>query len=144
MQANAVVSRLAIYDVLVAYAEAIDRRDLPAVAQCFTSDARARYAGTDVGPGREAIVGYLSGHLTSIASTHIVGNVRITVSSDTSASSESLIRATHVVGQGDRTRLQIRCLRYSDVLVRDGEQWQIARRIHRPLWATEVDGEFLA
>lgn len=129
----------AIYEVLIRYAEGIDRHDFAAVASCFTLAARAEYAGTAIGPGVEAIIEFLRRALTSEASTHLVGNVRIDIDGDT-ASAESSVVAYHV----EHHRMLIRGLRYVDRLERQGQEWRIADRRHVPVWTTELpDGRAL-
>jgi len=132
-----------IYAVLVDYADAIDRRDMARVECCFAPDATATYSGMSVGPGRGEIVRFLTENLTSLASTHFVGNVQIDFASASSATCDSFVMATHVVDSGGGTRLRIRGLRYLDTFAQLEGQWQIANRIHIPVWSTEVDGELL-
>jgi hypothetical protein len=134
-------ARWAIYRVLVDYADAIDTRDRERVGRCFTVDATAVYAGTAVGPGREVIVEHLWEHLTSRTSTHFVGNVQIDFTSATTASTNSFVMATHLVGDGDEVRMKLRGLRYIDEVILVGDVWQIRTRHHVPVWATEMAGE---
>jgi len=131
-----------VYDLLVRYAESIDRRDLEGVGACFAPDARATYAGTEVEGGRQAIVDYLADQLTaSAASTHAVGNVQFTKTGDGELAVESIVTATHVVPEGDRALIRTRGLRYSDTVVREGTGLLIKQRVHRALWSTEMKGE---
>jgi SnoaL-like domain len=134
-------ARWAIYRLLVDYADAIDTRDRERVGRCFTVDATATYAGTAVGPGREVIVEYLWEQLTSRTSTHFVGNVQIDFTGATTATTNSFVMATHLVGDGDAFRLKLRGLRYLDEVVLVGDAWQIRTRRHVPVWATEMAGE---
>jgi ketosteroid isomerase-like protein len=134
-----------IYRLLVDYADAIDKRDRARVGDCFAEHARARYAGNPVGPGREAILDYLWQHLTSLTSTHFVGNVQIDAVSDRSAQTDSFVIATHVVTVDGDVRLRIRGLRYLDRVERqDDGRWRIVEREHIPVWMTEVPGERLS
>ena len=132
-----------IYAVLVDYADAIDRRDMARVGRCFAPDASAIYSGMSVGPGRGVIVDFLTENLTSLASTHFVGNVQIDFASAASATSDSFVVATHVVDVAGVVRLRMRGLRYLDTLALADGQWRIANRVHVPVWATEIDGELL-
>lgn len=137
-------SRWEIYSLLVDYADALDKRQLDRVGDCFATDASARYSGTDVGPGRDAIVAFLHEHLTSLASTHFVGNVQIDLKSDSEARTDTFVLATHVVEDGGETVLQQRGLRYLDEIVRgDDGRWRISRREHLPVWAGRVVGGLL-
>jgi 3-phenylpropionate/cinnamic acid dioxygenase small subunit len=131
-----------VYDLLVRYAESIDRRDLDAVGSCFASDASAIYAGNLVEGGRQAIVDYLTDQLTaSAASTHAVGNIQFTETGNGELAVESIVTATHVVPEGDRALIRTRGLRYSDTVVREGAGLLIKQRVHRALWSTEMNGE---
>jgi hypothetical protein len=132
-----------IYAVLVDYADALDRRDVARAARCFAPDASAVYSGVSVGPGRAAIAEFLTRNLTSLASTHFVGNVRVDFATATSATSDSFVMATHVVNVDGVTRLRIRGLRYLDTFALLERRWSIVNRVHVPVWATEVDGELL-
>jgi SnoaL-like domain len=123
----------AVYDVLVRYAHAIDRRDFEAAGECFAEDARATYAGRQLPPFRSAIVRFLRESVTSEASTHMVGGVRISVAGD-AAHSEQTALAVHL--EGDRVRL--RGLRYLDRLERRDGAWRIVDRVHEPVWTAEA------
>jgi ketosteroid isomerase-like protein len=128
-----------IYDVLVCYADAVDRRRYDLLERCFTDDATAQYAGTDVDPGAKAIVEFIRRALTSKVSTHFVSNVNINIDGDV-ATSDSVTIACHVQGVDGASTLLIRSVRYLDRLERRGSRWLIARRMHIPSWACEVPG----
>lgn len=123
----------AVYDVLVRYAHAIDRRDFDAAGECFAEDARATYAGRELPASRAAIVRFLRGSVTSEASTHMVGGVRISVEGDRGRSEQTAF-AVHLEGG----RVRLRGLRYLDVLERRAGAWQIVERVHEPVWTAEV------
>lgn len=135
--------RWSIYALLVDYADAIDKRDLERVGECFDLEASARYSGIEVGPGRDQIVAFLAEHLTSIRSTHFVGNVQIALTSGGTAETDSFVLATHAVDEGGQIVLRQRGLRYRDTLISTGGRWRISRREHIPVWAGEVPGELL-
>ncbi len=124
----------AIYDVLVRYAAALDRRDFDAVGSCFADDARVSYAAGDAGPGREAVVDLLHRHLTSTASTHLVGGVSIEVAGDRATSDHTAL-AFHL----EDGKVRFRGLRYADRLERRAGRWQIVERVHQSGWSAEAD-----
>ena len=124
----------AVYDVLVRYAHAIDSRDFDAVGACFAEDARAVYAGRELPHDRGSIVEFLRANVTSEASTHLVGGVRIAIEGD-SAKSEQTAFAVHL----EQGRVRLRGLRYQDRLERRDGAWQIVDRVHEPVWTAEVD-----
>lgn len=124
----------AIYEVLVRYAAALDRRDFEAIGSCFAEDARASYATGDREIGREAIVAMLRRHMTSTASTHLLGGVSIEVDGDRAASDHSAL-AFHL----DGGRVRFRGLRYLDRLERRGGTWLIVERVHHAAWTAEAN-----
>ena len=123
----------AVYDVLVRYAHAIDRRDFAAAGECFAEDARAMYAGRQLPASRDAIVRFLRENTTSEASTHMVGGVRISAEGDRMRSEQTAF-AVHI----DKGRVRLRGLRYLDLLERRDGAWQIVERVHEPVWTAEV------
>jgi 3-phenylpropionate/cinnamic acid dioxygenase small subunit len=137
--------RQQIYNVLVRYAEGIDRRDFDAVATCFTVDADASYGGKSVGPGVGAILEFLRhGVESSLASTHLVGNLQIEIDGDR-ATSVSAVIAVHVVDRAEEgTRVLIRGLRYHDQLKRVDSGWRIAERVHEQRWMADCAGQVLS
>lgn len=124
----------AIYEVLVRYADGIDRHDFVGVGSCFAEEAHAVYGGNDAGGSRDAIVAYLRRAHTAAASTHLVGGVRIDVDGDR-AEAESTVVAFLV----DDGMLRIRGLRYADRFVRRGDEWLIADRVHSAAWMAQAD-----
>jgi hypothetical protein len=123
----------AVYDVLVRYAHAIDGRDYDAAGACFAVDARATYGGHPLEPSRAAIVRFLRESVSSEASTHIVGGVRIDVDGD-AARAEQTSFAVHL----ESGKVRLRGLRYRDRLERRDGGWQIVERVHEPVWTAEV------
>jgi SnoaL-like domain len=123
----------AVYEVLVRYAHAIDRRDFDAAGECFAEDARAIYAGRELPASRAAIVDFLRQSVTSEASTHMVGGVSISVKRNR-ARSEQTAFAVHL----EAGRVRLRGLRYLDVLERRAGAWQIVERVHEPVWTAEA------
>ena len=124
----------AVYDVLVRYAHAVDARDFDAAGDCFAGDARAVYAGVALEPSRAAIVRFLRESVTSEASTHLVGGVRIDFDGPDSARSEQTAFAVHL----EAGRVRLRGLRYRDRLERRDGAWRIVERVHEPVWTAEV------
>jgi len=133
-----------IHEVLIRYAEGIDRRDFAAVESCFSSDARGRYSGINVGPGAKAIIEFLRANVVaSAASTHLVGNVQLEHEADRASTVSSVIAVHLGERPGDGMRAVIRGLRYHDQFVRTGGRWLIVERIHEPRWQADAAGELL-
>jgi hypothetical protein len=124
----------AVYEVLVRYAHAIDSRDYEAVGACFAEDAHATYAGNELPRDRGAIVDFLRRSITSEASTHMVGGVRIAVEGDR-ATTEQTAFAAHL----EAGRVRLRGLRYRDRLERRDAGWQIVERVHESIWTADVE-----
>lgn len=129
--------RLAIQQLLAAYAHAVDRRDLGAVGDCFLPDAVARYNGVDFN-GVDEILAYISGVERYPATQHVFAPADIRVNGDTATASSHAI--SHIVLPGENgDRLMSRGLTYHDELVRTASGWKIRRRVHQPHWGTVVD-----
>jgi len=127
-----------IYDVLVRYANAVDRHDYELLASCFAEDARAEYGGREIGPGRTAILDFLKSVRRPLSSMHILGNFHIQVTRN-SAMCESALVAYHVEGsEGKAARIIIRGIRYFDRLEQHEEKWAIIERRHVAEWMTET------
>jgi len=123
--------RQRLYD----YARAIDARDFELLAECFTADARASYGGQDVGPGREAIVDFLRGALTSRSSMHLLANIQIEGDGQRARTTCETI-AYHVEEADGSSRLTTRGLHYTDSLVVEDGEWRIVERKHIGVWMT--------
>ena len=131
--------RSAIRDLLYRYARALDLRDFAAVGRCFAPGARAEYSGLTLSPGVDAILAHLRQISAIPASTHLVGNVLIELHGD-SAEVDSQAIVHLVLDSGPHARVRVRGLYYHDRVVRQGETWVIAERVHRAGWSLELGG----
>jgi uncharacterized protein (TIGR02246 family) len=127
----------AVARVLVTYADALDDRDLDAVAACFTPDARASYSGRELDPGVDAIVAHLRGLERFLATTHQVSNVVVDVAADGRHAHARSTAVAWLVAPGDPPPLLVRGLRYEDDLVLLDGAWRIDRRVHAVRWMWE-------
>jgi uncharacterized protein (TIGR02246 family) len=118
------------------YAQALDDRDFDAVAACFTPDAQVTYSGVTLEPGREAIVAYLQGLRSLIATTHIM-SVPVIELDGYRAHVETSGLAFLVVPTAGDPVVRTRGLRYADEFVLQDGQWLIAERVHRCDWMYE-------
>ena len=134
--------RAAIEQLLAHYAIACDRRDFEAVADCFTPDGAATYAGERVGPGRQAFVDYLRPLLDIPMTQHLVGSVSVILDGDTATATS--YAAVHVVRPAAAGGHEVvhRGLSYDDRLVRTADGWRFAERVHRVLWSTTEPTEW--
>ena len=130
MSAVDVGDRLAISDVLIRYATALDGRDWELLASCFTDDATLDY-DTSGTYGREAFVEHCKAGLARMKATqHCVTNHVISTDGDR-AHSTSYVIAQHV-RENDVTFTLGGA--YSDDLVRVGTGWRIASRRFVTSW----------
>lgn len=127
----------AIVRRIAAYARALDDRDFDAVGECFAVDARVSYSGVELAPGREAVVAYLQGLRSLIASTHIMSQPVIDLEGDDRARVETSGLAFLVVPTEAGSVVRTRGLRYVDDVVRVDDAWLIERRVHRCDWMYE-------
>jgi hypothetical protein len=140
-QAAGLADRAAIADVLVRYAEGLDRRDLAAVRSCFAVDVRAEYGGVELEAGVDALVEHVSVVRTFAASTHLLGNMRIDVSGDDASSTCRCV--AYVLRDTDAgLRVFMRGLTYEDIWRRSQDLgFVITRRRHVPEWSVELPVE---
>jgi len=130
MSAVDVGDRLAISDVLIRYATALDGRDWELLASCFTDDATLDY-DTSGTYGRDAFVEHCRAGLARMKATqHCVTNHVISTDGDR-AHSTSYVIAQHV-RENDVTFTLGGT--YSDDLVRAGTEWRIASRRFVTSW----------
>jgi uncharacterized protein (TIGR02246 family) len=124
----------AIREVLVRYAAGVDRRDARMIADCFTPNARAIFAGADFGRGGEAIANKIIEIMKGWKhSTHFIGNQLVELDGD-AATMETYAMAYVLAEQGGKERAVVRCLRYHDKLVRSNGRWVIQEREHVAHW----------
>jgi len=134
------VDRAAIQDLLVRYAHCVDRRDLDAVAACFTPDAA--YSGS-LGEGtiQEALIA-LRDRMGRYESTmHLLGNQLIEIDGDRARSETYAIAHHRINNDGDRRSLAVG-VRYEDELIRRDGRWLICARVVHMEWERD-DAVFL-
>jgi len=127
--------RLALRDLVDAYARLVDQRDAGAVAALFTVDgrlvSRLHDAATDapiVRSGRDEIARALVAGLERyLATTHIVGGQVVTMEGDTAAG-HTVALAHHVYEAGEGRRLLVMAVRYTDRYARQAGGWGFAER----------------
>ena len=146
------VDRLALRDLVDAYAFAVDGDDPGSTALLFTPDGELRifHRGTDEPVreriGREAIASAMAGLDRYETTLHVVANHRVDIHGD-SAAGETYCLAHHIrdVEGPDGVMVPfdyVMHIRYLDDFVRTDEGWRIARR-HLQIEFTEdrpVDG----
>ena len=127
--------RLAIRELIDAYAHCADRRDAKGQMALFTADTRfiVFMDATTVEPtqqlhGRESLAPVFDNLNTYAATTHFNGQSTISLNGDR-ATGESHCLAHHLsVGEDVQRTMMIASIRYLDELVKQDGQWLFAER----------------
>ena len=129
---DAADDRFAIIATLDRYAECLDRRDWPGLADVFTEDVEIDWVewqqrGLDA--ATTSIRSYLDG---CGPSQHLLGNYRIELAGD-HATSRHYCRVMHM-GKGLQAgKTYESWIEYADELVRTNEGWRSRRRVCRAM-----------
>ena len=128
----ALADREAVRELAHRYAVAVDRKDLDAVARCFTPDCA--YEGA---LGRGTIADALRALADAFAryerTMHLVGTQTIALDGDR-ASMETYCVAHHVLPGGRQLTVGVR---YLDEVQRTADGWRIARRTATREWTRD-------
>jgi ketosteroid isomerase-like protein len=126
--------RLAIRDLVDAYAHCADRRDAEGQKSLFTEDARfvVYMDGQDSEPtqvldGREALTPVFDDLNRYQATMHFNGQSRIALDGD-GATGESYCIAHHLCSENGERTLMVAWLRYGDTFVKIDGAWLFAQR----------------
>jgi hypothetical protein len=132
---NEAADRLAIRELVEAYAHCADRRDAKGQMALFTEDTHfAVYMNAkDPKPSqelhsREALAPVFAELNKYDATTHFVGQSTIFTLTADRANGVTYCLAHHVTVDGDKRRLMIASLRYLDTFVKAHGQWLFAER----------------
>jgi 3-phenylpropionate/cinnamic acid dioxygenase small subunit len=139
VRAQVLEDRVAINDLIIRYAEAVDNHDGGALASCFTDDAGATFAGIPVpGRGGAAIVAFLAslpggaaGTAEPMKTSHLFTNVVINLDGD---QAEARSRAAVYSVRGTPGQVRVRGISYQDRMRRTPDGWRIANRVHSVAW----------
>ena len=124
--------RLAIGDLAHAYAQAVDRKDLDAVARLFTPDCvyEGRLGIGTIADALEALRGAFARYVRTM---HCMGTQVVTVDGDR-GEVETACVAYHVRPNGNHFTVGVR---YRDEVVRTPGGWRIRRRTVETVWSRE-------
>ncbi len=130
-----VIDRVALRDLVDAYARHVDRRDALSVAALFTADgrlvSRLHDGGGDapiVRRGRHEIATALAAGLDRYTvTTHVVGGQVVIVDGD-GATGETVCLAHHVYEGAGGRRMLVMAVRYADTYARGADGWAFAER----------------
>ena len=132
-----VADRLAILDLVNAYAQGVDRRDAEAVAALFSERGTfVAYATpgaaepTSRSEGWAEITKAIGTARYYRQTTHTIGNHLATVHGDR-ATGETRCVAYHVLGEEGAETLMVWHIRYLDAFAREPEGWRFAERVLR-------------
>jgi len=136
--------RLAIRELIEAYAHCADRRDAKGQMSLFTKDTHfvVYMDAKDPKPSqelhsREALAPVFAALNQYDATTHFVGQSTITSLTSDRATGEAYCLAHHVTADGAKRRLMVASLRYLDTFAKIDGAWRFAERLLYVDWLDE-------
>ena len=136
--------RLAIRELIEAYAHCADRRDAKGQMSLFTSDTHfvVYMNAKDPRPSqelhsREALAPVFADLNKYDATTHFVGQRTIFTLQADRATGEAYCLAHHVTVDGGKRRLMVASLRYLDTYTKIDGEWLFAERLLYVDWLEE-------
>jgi ketosteroid isomerase-like protein len=136
--------RLAIRELVEAYAHCADRRDAQGQMALFTADTHfvVYMNARDPKPSqelhsREALAPVFADLNKYEATMHFVGQSTIFTLTGNRATGEAYTLAHHLTIDGGKRRLMIAALRYSDTFVKTDGAWLFAERLLYVDWIEE-------
>jgi hypothetical protein len=136
--------RLAIRELIEAYAHCADRRDAKGQMSLFTTDTHfvVHMDAKDPHPSqelhsREALAPVFAELNKYDATTHLVGQSTILALTGDKATGEAYCLAHHVTVNGGNRRLMVASLRYLDTFVKADGAWLFAERKLYVDWVDE-------
>jgi ketosteroid isomerase-like protein len=136
--------RLAIRELVEAYAHCADRRDAKGQMSLFTADTHfvVYMNAKDPKPSqelhsREALAPVFADLNKYAATIHFVGQSTIFTLTGDQATGEAYCLAHHLTADGDKRRLMIAALRYYDAFVKIEGSWLFAERLLYVDWIEE-------
>ena len=128
--------RLAIRELIEAYAHCADRRDAKGQMALFTADTHfvVYMNAKDPKPSqelhsREALAPVFADLNQYDATTHFIGQSTIFTLNGDRATGEAYCLAHHVTVDGEKRRLMVASLRYLDTFEKIGGAWLFAERL---------------
>jgi hypothetical protein len=144
VSATEAADRLAIRELVEAYAHCADRRDAKGQMALFTTDTHfvVYMNAKDPKPSqelhsREALAPVFADLNKYAATTHFVGQSTILTLSDKRATGEAYCLAHHVTVDGGKRRLMVASLRYLDTFVKSDGAWLFSERLLYVDWMDE-------
>ena len=141
---NEAAVRLAIRELVEAYAHCADRRDAKGQMSLFTADTNfvVHMDARDPKPSqelhaREALAPVFAELNKYAATTHFVGQSTIFTLTSDRGTGEAYCLAHHVTLDGGKRRLMVASLRYLDTFVKRNGAWLFAERLLHVDWVDE-------
>ena len=141
---NEVADRLAIRELVEAYAHCADRRDAKGQMSLFTPDTRfvVFMNAKDPKPSmelhsREALAPVFAELNQYDATTHFVGQSTIFTLTNDRSTGEAYCLAHHVTIEGANRRLMLASLRYYDTFLKLDGAWLFSERLLYVDWVDE-------
>ncbi len=141
---NEAADRLAIRDLVEAYAHCADRRDAKGQMSLFTVDTHfvVYMNAKDPTPSqelhsREALAPVFADLNQYAATMHFLGQSTILSLTDDRGTGEAYCLAHHLTVEGGKRRLMIAALRYYDTFAKLGGAWLFAERLLYVDWIEE-------
>src|SRR6476469_672283 len=136
--------RLAIRELIEAYAHCADRRDAKGQMALFTADTHFVVYMNAKHPqpsqelhSLEALAPVFADLNQYDATTHFVGQSTIFTLTDDRATGETYCLAHHVKSEHGRRRLMVASLRYLDTFIKINDAWLFAERLLYVDWLEE-------
>jgi hypothetical protein len=136
--------RLAIGELIEAYAHCADRRDSKGQMSLFTPDTHfvVFMNAKDPSPSqelhsREALAPVFADLNKYAATTHFLGQSTIFTLTSSQATGETYCLAHHITVEGRKRRLMLASLRYEDTFVKLDSAWFFSERILYVDWLEE-------
>jgi ketosteroid isomerase-like protein len=136
--------RLAIRELVEAYAHCADRRDAKGQMALFTEDTHfvVYMDAKDPKPSQElrsrGALAPVFDNLNQYAATmHFVGQSTVLTLAGDRATGQAYTLAHHLTAEGSKRRLMIAALRYADTYVKQGGAWLFAERLLYVDWIEE-------
>ena len=136
--------RIAIRELVEAYAHCADRRDAQGQMALFTVDTHFVVYMNAKNPtpsqelnSREELAPVFTDLNKYDATMHFVGQSTIFTLTDDRATGEAYCIAHHLTVEGDKQRLMVAYLRYGDTFVKAGGAWLFAERLLYVDWIEE-------
>jgi ketosteroid isomerase-like protein len=142
---NEAADRLAIRELVEAYAHCADRRDAKGQMALFTENTHfvVYMDAKDPKPSmelhsREGLAPVFADLNKYNATTHFVGQSTIFTLTEVRATGETYCLAHHVTISGEKRRLMVASLRYNDTFIKtDDGAWRFAERLLYVDWVDE-------